>query len=70
MALNFGPHALALDEGERQMVLMALAHLALERPGWDDALSRIAVKVDNATPAGRPELYDNFKAFKVAIDKR
>jgi hypothetical protein len=36
-----------LDESQRQMVLMALAALAIERPGWDMALSAIALKMDN-----------------------
>lgn len=36
-----------LDEGQRQLVLMALAALAVERPGWDMALSEIAAKMDN-----------------------
>ena len=31
-----------LEEGDRQLVLLALAELALRRPGWDDALGRVA----------------------------
>ena len=38
---------LLLDEGERQVVLMALAHLAVERPGWDALLSGIAKRIDS-----------------------
>jgi len=57
-------HKLEMDEGERQMLLMALAHLAVERPGWDYALARIAVRLDNRTPKGRPELYDEFRQAK------
>lgn len=34
-------------EGERQMILLALAELALSRPGWDDALRRIAKNYDD-----------------------
>lgn len=30
------------EEGDRQMTLLALAELALSRPGWNDALERIA----------------------------
>lgn len=40
-------HELKIDEGERQMVLLALAELALSRPGWDHALSLIAERIDN-----------------------
>lgn len=40
-----------LDEGQRQMTLMALAALAVERPGWDMALSEIAAKMDRVQTA-------------------
>jgi hypothetical protein len=53
---------LQLEEGERQMLLMALAHLAVERPGWDDALNRIAVRIDNVKD-GRAVMYDEFRAM-------
>jgi hypothetical protein len=44
------------------MLLMALAHLAVERPGWDDALNRIAVRIDNVKD-GRAVMYDEFRAM-------
>ncbi len=53
-------HTLGLDEGERRMVLMALAHLAVERPGWDHALSEVALRIDNEEN-GRPQMYDDFR---------
>jgi len=61
-----------LEEGDRQLVLMALAHLSLERPGWDYALNLIAMKMDNidraqgAEPAREPraKLYDTFRELK------
>lgn len=31
-----------IEEDQRQMVLLALAHLAVERPGFDDYLGEIA----------------------------
>jgi len=34
------------DESQRQAILMALAHLAVERPGWDYMLGEIAKKMD------------------------
>lgn len=52
-----------LGESERQLVLMALAHLSLERPGWDDALNRIAMKMDNIDLA-RAKMYDSFRNLK------
>jgi hypothetical protein len=63
-------HNLAIDEADRQMVLMALAHLAVERPGWDYALSRIAIRVDNKTRTGRPELYDEFREMHAEMQGR
>jgi hypothetical protein len=54
---------LELDESDRQMVLMALAHLSVSRPGWDDALNRIALRIDNMIE-GRADLYDRFRKLK------
>ncbi len=31
-----------LSEDKRQMVILAVAHLGIERPGWDEYLSEIA----------------------------
>ncbi len=52
---------LAIDEGQRQMVLMALAHLAAERPGWDYPLGLIAEQIDERLPDGTLQLYTEFK---------
>lgn len=43
------------EESDRQAMLLALAELALSRPGWDDMLRRIAARL-----AGE-DLYDEFK---------
>ena len=59
-------HALMIDEGERQATLMALAHLAVERPGWDIMLSEIASRIDNPTEDG-PELYSKFKKMRAEV---
>ena len=49
-----------VDEGQRQMILLALAHLSVERPGWDHALNEIARKMDRINE-GRARLYDQFR---------
>jgi hypothetical protein len=56
-------HVMRLDEGQRQMMLMALAHLSVERPGWDDALQRLAIQLDNEQD-GRPQMYDEFRKLR------
>lgn len=38
---------LRLQESDRQLVLLALAILALRSPGFDWALSEIAIQIDN-----------------------
>ena len=48
--------AFGIDEGQRQTVLLALAELALTRPGWNWMLGEIAEHFQ-----GR-EMFDNFKA--------
>jgi len=44
-----------IAEEERQMIALALARLAVERPGWDDALARLAAKFHAS------EMFDEFK---------
>jgi hypothetical protein len=58
------PITLTLDEGERQLVLKALAHLSIIFPGWEYATSRVAHRIDN-TREGRPQLYDDFRELAV-----
>jgi hypothetical protein len=45
-------------EEERQLILLALAHLAVQRPGWwHPALAGIAAKLDGV------DLFDYFTAM-------
>ncbi len=57
-----------IDEGERQMMLLALAKLSLEHPGWDDALNRLACKHDNVND-GRAVMYDDFRQIHEADER-
>jgi hypothetical protein len=57
-----------LNDEDQQMVLMALAHLAVERPGWKWTLERIALLlgddevVDMVPPYDRkPRLFTSFR---------
>ena len=49
-----------LEEEQRQATIMALAHLAVERPGWKAMLSEIALKMDTRNERGEPELFTSF----------
>jgi hypothetical protein len=53
-------YSLPLDESQRQLVLMALAHLAAERPGFETALAAIATPIDNPGPEMFSHLLDLF----------
>lgn len=44
-----------LDESQRQVLLLAIAKLALERPGWDGMLREMATLLRG------PAMYDQFK---------
>src|SRR5262252_4032362 len=55
------PIPLSLLETERQGIVLALAHLSIERPGGDDMLNRLALRIDNDA-GGRAKLYDEFRA--------
>ena len=46
-----------VNEEKRQMILLALAELALSRPGWDESLREIATDFVGL------EMFDNFKRF-------
>jgi hypothetical protein len=48
-----------ITEEERQMILLALAHVALARPGWSVFYAEIAEKFD-----GR-ELFEDFKRMEL-----
>ena len=50
----------ALEEGERQAVLLALAELSLARPGWVPFLEGIAMKMDNHLE-GKAEMFEAFR---------
>jgi hypothetical protein len=54
---------LNLDESDRQLVLLALAVLSLDSPGFDDAINRIAVRIDNVEN-GRGQMYDDFRRYR------
>ena len=53
-----------ITESQRQMILLALAHLAIERPGWKFATSEAAKTMD-VQPAGEPLLYTKFYAMRL-----
>ena len=54
-------HEVQLSEEERQLIVLALAKLSVARPGWDDVLNRIALKMDRPTGEGRASMYDDFR---------
>ncbi len=54
---------LELPEEDRQMVLLALAVLSLESPGFDHALNEIAKRIDNVE-SDRALMYDVFRATR------
>ena len=52
-------HTINIDEGDRQMILLALAHLAVERPGWLYATGLVAAKMDTIE-LDRPKMFTEF----------
>ena len=58
-------YRLDLTEDERQMVLMAMAHLAVERPGWAQRFYLLALQIDDQRD-GRPLMFDEFKKLHKA----
>jgi len=56
-------HTIKLDDGQRQMILKAMAMLSLKYPGWHRALSDIALLMDNERQDGKPEMFYEFRKF-------
>jgi hypothetical protein len=50
-----------MEEGQRQMTLLALAKLSIERPGWLWALEQVALLMDDPEPDGKPYLFEEFR---------
>jgi hypothetical protein len=55
-------HIIRIEEEQRQLILLALAQLSLERPGWTEALIDTAVRF----PGGM----EMFESFRAANDDR
>lgn len=51
---------LELEEQDRQLVLLALAVLSVESPGFDYALNLVAQRIDNVKD-GRALTYDSLR---------
>lgn len=56
-----------LDEGQRQATLLALAELALSRPGWNMMLGEIA---DQLKGREMFELFKKTNADRVGVERR
>jgi hypothetical protein len=58
-----------IDEGQRQMLLLALAKLSIERPGWHWTLGELAALFSTAPSIqdGR-ELFEQFRDIHRATD--
>lgn len=66
-----GPYRLLIAEDVRQVIIMGLAKLSMERPGWDDYLNGIALRMDNNQKdadgkfTDRAEMYDSYRRIWV-----
>lgn len=57
-------HTITIDEGQRQAILLAIAHLGITRPGWDYMLTQIALQMDNKRPDGEPQMFREFQSIE------
>lgn len=60
---------LELPEDQRQLVLLALAVLSLESPGFDYAINEVAKKIDNVAN-GRALTYDELRRCRSNHESR
>ena len=52
---------ITLDEGQRQMVLLALALTSVKRPGLIGSIEQIAMKMDNRNEEGKPAMFTRLR---------
>lgn len=60
-------HTASVEEGQRQLLLLALAKLSRERPGFDFALNELAQHFDNVGPDGRAQMFDQFRGIHAPL---
>jgi hypothetical protein len=58
---------MTFTEEERQALLLSLAKLSVERPGWENFLHGIACKMDDVI-AGRARTYDKLREIHADTD--
>ena len=49
----------SVDESQRQLLLLAIARLAVDRPGWDEALGEVAQKLRGV------DMFEQFKSYSI-----
>jgi len=60
-----------IDEGHRQMLLLALAELSIERPGWRWTLGELAAKYSTApTLEDGRALFEQFRALHAPAQRQ
>lgn len=59
---------ITLEEGQRQMTLLALAKLSIERPGWLWALEQAALLMDDKEPDGKPYMFGEFRRIYAPLE--
>jgi hypothetical protein len=58
-------HAVTIEESDRQVILLALAVLSIQRPGWLAYLREVAKKMAGAHPDGPANCEKMFNDFRV-----
>jgi len=56
---------LQITEEQRQIILHALAHLAVNRPRWDAKLVEVALAMETPAPNGMPPIFFSFKLHEI-----
>lgn len=54
-------HQVSLEEGQRQMIIIALAELSIDRPGWTNDLEEIALLMDNKDENGYAKMFEKLR---------
>ncbi len=55
-----------IDESQRQLIILALAKLSMERPGWTNMLNETALLMDPPNEQGDSKMFTNFRHIWVS----
>lgn len=58
--------SIEISEEQRQLIILALARLSMERPGWFFMCERTALQMDKRKPDGSAQMFEELRQIYAA----